>query len=890
MLGGVTNDPNAHGSTSVDHPVRKPSWFAKLTKRQDPSTSLTTIVTTDPHQSSRSNAARTPRTPIPASTTLPNPKIVDGTKESLVDACRCCGTMITYPADSAKIKCSVCRTVVVLISDEKKASTKVGHVELSYRNLKQVIYDCKSNKQANEHERFKPLFDYLKICFGSYDILNRSFRSSHAKQLSVAVSGINLKEVRKFYYLLMKLPNLSAYYLLLSAANSLLSRPLKFTEPDEVYWLLILLELPTLSSSVTQSTKFPHNVKAMSYEILKRLIGILGYSNKNTRQYLCHWFAKLSNEEFSDKVDLVNLYISFQLTRCINQENHKTRAPFSKEVSSHVTGDDDGVSDTKDLDNDRPGTSNNTRLWPFTSGKKNLINSKIKLSQYGNDWHLRSAGRFLGTLFASNTYYRSHKLPTSLFYNTMADYVNVRQDFDAWQYNSTVKSRRHTDVTLDGQPSLEYVVEYLQTLTTTDMFGIGSPMSPLSTRMRPTFTFCQHPFLLSLGAKISILEYEAKKEMERKAEEAFISSLQKKIPVDVYFRLRVRRSHITNDSLNGILLHQSELKKSLRVEFINEVGIDAGGLKKEWFMLLSRELFDPKNGLFTYSSESQLGWFSYSNINNNEMYYLVGVIMGLAIYNSTILGLQFPQVFYKKLLGKKSVNLDDYTELHPVTGSNLTKLLHYPKDFDFESLGLFFEVSYRDLFGELHTHELIEGGSNVAVTAENRMDYIHRYINLFLNDLVKEQFESLKRGADNVMAGNALSLFDSQEIELILTGDDSGEGETFLDVSVLRAVTKYQGGLEQDSDLVSWFWEYIEKLTRAQQKQLLLFVTGTDRLPATGIQALVFKVTLLKGPYNRLPLAHTCFNELCLFQYPSKEVLWSKLSTAISESEGFGIK
>jgi hypothetical protein len=40
----------------------------------------------------------------------------------------------------------------------------------------------------------------------------------------------------------------------------------------------------------------------------------------------------------------------------------------------------------------------------------------------------------------------------------------------------------------------------------------------------------------------------------------------------------------------------AELKKSLKIEFVGEDGVDAGGLRKEWFLLLVRHLFDPKYG------------------------------------------------------------------------------------------------------------------------------------------------------------------------------------------------------------------------------------------------------------------------------------------------------
>ena len=42
--------------------------------------------------------------------------------------------------------------------------------------------------------------------------------------------------------------------------------------------------------------------------------------------------------------------------------------------------------------------------------------------------------------------------------------------------------------------------------------------------------------------------------------------------------------------------------------------------------------------------------------------------------------------------------------------------------------------------------------------------------------------------------------------------------------------------------------------------------------------------------FIRLPMAHTCFNQLCLPPYKTRQQLKSKLTIAISNSEGFGIE
>lgn len=42
----------------------------------------------------------------------------------------------------------------------------------------------------------------------------------------------------------------------------------------------------------------------------------------------------------------------------------------------------------------------------------------------------------------------------------------------------------------------------------------------------------------------------------------------------------------------------SDLKKPLKIQFIGEAGVDEGGVRKEYFQLLVRELFDPDYGNF----------------------------------------------------------------------------------------------------------------------------------------------------------------------------------------------------------------------------------------------------------------------------------------------------
>jgi E3 ubiquitin-protein ligase HECTD2 len=135
----------------------------------------------------------------------------------------------------------------------------------------------------------------------------------------------------------------------------------------------------------------------------------------------------------------------------------------------------------------------------------------------------------------------------------------------------------------------------------------------------------------------------------------------------------------------------------------------------------------------------------------------------------------------------------------------------------------------------------------------------------------------------DVCGGNALTLFRPEEIEMMVCGSRD------LDVYSLEAVTSYDGFRRTDR-IIRDFWDIMNTSYSTElRRKLLLFVTGTDRMPATG-PAKFFKISKLGRDCNKLPIAHTCFNQLCLWDYNSKQKLQQKLTQAITESSGFNLK
>lgn len=77
--------------------------------------------------------------------------------------------------------------------------------------------------------------------------------------------------------------------------------------------------------------------------------------------------------------------------------------------------------------------------------------------------------------------------------------------------------------------------------------------------------------------------------------------------------------------------------------------IDAGGVSKDFFHSLVQRLFDPAYGMFTHDDSTRLNWFNTTSSDQEQEFQLIGIVLGLAIYNSVILDVRFPSVVYRKL-------------------------------------------------------------------------------------------------------------------------------------------------------------------------------------------------------------------------------------------------
>eukprot|EP00051_Salpingoeca_urceolata_P000007 m.32341 g.32341 ORF g.32341 m.32341 type:complete len:746 (+) comp10011_c0_seq2:184-2421(+) len=403
----------------------------------------------------------------------------------------------------------------------------------------------------------------------------------------------------------------------------------------------------------------------------------------------------------------------------------------------------------------------------------------------------------------------------------------------------------------------------------------------------PSISFCNYAFVLNVATKASIMNLENRWLQNQERRHAMLEALFQG-RVNMYLKLSVHRDSVVRDAIDQLsmilLSSPRSLKKPLKVQFVGEEGVDEGGVQKEFFQIVLRDLFDPNYGMFSYDQEQRLFWFNPGSLETPAEFRLLGLVLGLALYNNVILDLHFPKLVYKKLLGVP-VGLSDLEELNPMLFKSFNELLAYDKEDIQDVFPYHFVVEYEGLFGEKQQVELCEGGSSVPLTLENRRDFVDQYVRWLLHTAVESQFGAFKEGFFSVCAGaEALQLFDVDEIRLLLCGTED------LDFEALEKVTIYDGGYEPETPVIQWFWELVKnEFSEEDKKQLLFFSTGSDRVPVGGLSKLKFVIGKQGPDSDRLPSAHTCFNVLLLPEYSAKDKLDRLLRNAIRHAEGFGM-
>lgn len=327
------------------------------------------------------------------------------------------------------------------------------------------------------------------------------------------------------------------------------------------------------------------------------------------------------------------------------------------------------------------------------------------------------------------------------------------------------------------------------------------------------------------------------------------------------------------------------------IKFINEEGIDCGGLSKEFIDCVFKEICKPETDLFDYRNNYY--WFKYHKKPTDrktllaeevrlKKYYCIGIFFGIVILNKQTIPIHFPPYFYKKLL-HRDIHSTDLSIFDPELFESILKL--YKLKITKKSECSF---TYNDSLNQyrIDLTDFSDFTDNLDydppyLLDSNKSSYMQKTAEWIFDKSIKKEFEEFEKGFLKVKNSPMLySSFRLDEIDRIVSGPFE---RNWAD---LKRNVSYNG-YQSNSKVVKYFWKYFDNLSEEQKVNVLKFITGTTSTPPGGLKDVKMKIEKVVG--QGLPRARTCFSKLYLPQYKSYEQLECQCSIAFSYSEAFGL-
>ena len=216
---------------------------------------------------------------------------------------------------------------------------------------------------------------------------------------------------------------------------------------------------------------------------------------------------------------------------------------------------------------------------------------------------------------------------------------------------------------------------------------------------------------------------------------------------------------------------------------------------------------------------------------------------------------------------------------------------------DVTDMDLTFSASY-ELLDAQHTVNLVPNGASKTVTEGNK----RQYVDLMMAWLIRGRFEPAVThfvvSFHSVLPPNMFEHFTLSQMQLLISGSPE------VDINLLQQEACYTGEYCMDTAQVQWFWEILRQDFTGQEVSILLaFITGCPCVPHGGLKPplTVTMIECVDGESTEyspedvvekrdsiLPRSHTCFHQIVMPLYSSKEKMIEKLMYALKNTDGGG--
>lgn len=332
--------------------------------------------------------------------------------------------------------------------------------------------------------------------------------------------------------------------------------------------------------------------------------------------------------------------------------------------------------------------------------------------------------------------------------------------------------------------------------------------------------------------------------------------------------LRVSRANAFEESIPFLTGDVAALNQgSVTVEFNLEEG-QGGGVMVDWLTEVTSQCFG--SHLFSSRMDTQPNYLEISpvaaaNPANRNHYKAAGRFMALALTSENPLGVNFPIMFWARLLDQ-NLRVADIQQ----DESELYRSLRYIESLSSDA--------------ELAAYEIEIQGVAHAVTLGNRRELIDQKVNSLISDQVAESFEQIRQGFFDIIPQHVFHRsINAMDIQDLLRGSPSFTSEDFI--AHVNLVD-----YEPEDEQIQWLVRLIDDLTGEERKRLLRFITGSYQLPVGGFGALSHPVVIRRTTdIHLLPTSATCAFQMNLPAYATEETFRRNVVLALNSDAAMGV-
>ena len=381
----------------------------------------------------------------------------------------------------------------------------------------------------------------------------------------------------------------------------------------------------------------------------------------------------------------------------------------------------------------------------------------------------------------------------------------------------------------------------------------------------------QDPNAASIGAILTRFcpdQFDSRAERIAAMYEAIFRALYPQPPA-VLISLVVNRTRAFSDALQ-LLNNATAASLSVLpgVRFLGESGTDAGGLRRDWFSMVTRLVFganstDPAGGLFAPKEGTEYIELDVSrpfNADTRGAYTAVGRLLAMSVTLRTPLGVTLPRMFFSRLLGR-AATMADLASDDPLIHRGLVAVQEGGPAMVRAVMGL--------------------NDDDDCPTTEQ---YVADRLRELIPDAAEERLSAIREGFN--------SLIPIATIAPIISSDDLRSlvyGAPEISVDDLAAHTRYDGlTFTAASPQILWLWDWLRRSDNDMRRVFVRFVTGLSQLPVTGMAGLHPGLYITQSREGDLaPRSHTCSFGLDLPLYRNAAELEEWMEAAVA-SDGFG--